>query len=226
MRDESRQFFLDKAMESLAGAESEFAHGRYNNCANRCYYGCFQAAIAALLHDGVILTGGHTTWGHDFVQAQFVGQLINRRKVYASGLRDSLARNLILRHTADYTYGNAGDPCCTKGKRLSRSGRNERGGAIMNAERVNDHNPRVVSALSELQAIIRARYPSALFAVSRGEDPEGIYLTVTVDVEDTDVIVDLVIDRLLAIQIEESLPVYVIPVRPIARIAMMHQHLI
>jgi uncharacterized protein (UPF0332 family) len=103
MREGSRQFFLDKAIESLAGAESEFAHGRYNNCANRCYYGCFQAAIAALLYDGVILTGGRTTWGHDFVQAQFVGQLINRRKVYGSGLRDSLARNLILRHAADYT---------------------------------------------------------------------------------------------------------------------------
>ncbi len=93
----------------------------------------------------------------------------------------------------------------------------------MNAERVNDHDPRVASVVSELQAIIRARYPSALFAVSREEDPEGIYLTATVDVEDTDVIVDLVIDRLLAIQIEESLPVYVIPVRPTAWIAMMHQ---
>ncbi len=103
MRDGSRQLFLEKALECLAGAESEFAERRYNNCVNRCYYGCFQSAIAALLHDGILLTGGRTTWGHDFVQAQFVGQLINRRKVYASGLRDSLARNLILRHTADYT---------------------------------------------------------------------------------------------------------------------------
>jgi hypothetical protein len=29
--------FLAKAEESLAGADSEFANGRYNNCANRCY---------------------------------------------------------------------------------------------------------------------------------------------------------------------------------------------
>jgi hypothetical protein len=94
----------------------------------------------------------------------------------------------------------------------------------MNAERVNDDDPRVASALSELQTIIRARYPSALFAVSHGEDPAGVYLTATVDVEDTDMIVDLVIDRLLTIQIEESLPVYVIPIRPPARTAMMHPH--
>lgn len=93
----------------------------------------------------------------------------------------------------------------------------------MNAVRVNDHDPRVASALSELQAIIRARYPSALFAVSHGEDPEGIYLTAMVDVEDTDVIVDLVIDRLIAIQIEQSLPIYVIPIRPPGRIAIKHQ---
>ena len=120
MRDGSRQFFLDKAIESLAGAESEFAHGRYNNCANRCYYGCFQVAIAALLHDGIILTGGRTTWGHDFVQAQFVGQLINRRKVYTSGLRDSLARNLILRHTADYTIEQVTETQATRAIRRAR----------------------------------------------------------------------------------------------------------
>ena len=30
--------YLDKAIESLAGAESEYANKRYNNCANRCYY--------------------------------------------------------------------------------------------------------------------------------------------------------------------------------------------
>jgi uncharacterized protein (UPF0332 family) len=103
MREETRQGFLEKAAESLEGAESELAQDRYNTCANRSYYCCFQAAIAALLADGIMLTGGRTTWGHDFVQAQFVGQLINRRKVYPADLRDTLARNLILRHIADYT---------------------------------------------------------------------------------------------------------------------------
>jgi len=49
---ELSQLYLIKAEESLLGAESEFTHGRrYNNVANRCYYACFQAAVAAL-HSG------------------------------------------------------------------------------------------------------------------------------------------------------------------------------
>lgn len=94
------EIFLQKAEESLAGAESEFANGRYNNCANRSYYACFQAAIAALIRAGIQPRG--VQWGHDFVQAEFVGQLINRRKLYPAALRDALVRNLGLRQTADY----------------------------------------------------------------------------------------------------------------------------
>jgi uncharacterized protein (UPF0332 family) len=94
--------FLVKAEESLAGAESEFANGRYNNCANRCYYACFQAAIAALLRAGIQPSGDQ--WSHTFVQGQFVGQLINWRKVYSGELRDVLSRTQLLRQTADYEY--------------------------------------------------------------------------------------------------------------------------
>ncbi len=39
------QLFLVKAEESLAGAESEYTSGRYNNCANRCYYACFRQQL-------------------------------------------------------------------------------------------------------------------------------------------------------------------------------------
>ncbi|MBI2876405.1 MAG: HEPN domain-containing protein [Candidatus Tectomicrobia bacterium] len=94
--------FLAKAEESLAGAESEFANGRYNNCANRCYYACFQAAVQALLRAGIQPNRTRAEWRHAFVQAQFVGHLINRRKQYPAALRDVLARTLILRQTADY----------------------------------------------------------------------------------------------------------------------------
>jgi len=38
-----------------------------------------------------------------------------------------------------------------------------------------------------------------------------------VDVEDTDEVVDVFMDRLLEMEIEEGLPVYVIPIRPIER---------
>lgn len=94
------RYFLIKAEESRAGAESEFANGRYNNVANRCYYGCFQAAIAALLQAEIIPVGSQ--WSHSFVQSQFVGQLINRRKHYLPELRETLVRNLELRQMADY----------------------------------------------------------------------------------------------------------------------------
>lgn len=48
---EETELFLLKALDSINGAESEFANRRYDNCANRCYYACFQAAISALLRE-------------------------------------------------------------------------------------------------------------------------------------------------------------------------------
>ena len=90
---------MAKATESLLTAESEFANGRYNSCANRCYYACFQAAIAALLREGIRPRG---QWSHEFVQAQLVGVLINQRKRYNPELRRVLSDNQSLRDQADY----------------------------------------------------------------------------------------------------------------------------
>src|SRR5437879_11220379 len=95
-------FFLVKAVESLQGAQSEFANRRYNNCANRCYYACFQAAIYALIRAGVRPTGRSGEWGHDFVQARFNGELIARRKLYPSRLRAARRQPYTLREKADY----------------------------------------------------------------------------------------------------------------------------
>ncbi len=95
------QNFVAKAAESLTGAGSEFVNRRYNNNTNRCYYACFQAAIAALAREGIRPRGNR--WGHAFVQAQFNGELINRRRVYSSDLRNALNRAYALRQTADYT---------------------------------------------------------------------------------------------------------------------------
>ena len=91
--------YLVKATESLLTAESEFVNGRYNSCANRCYYACFQAAIAALLGEGIRARG---QWNHEFVHGQFVGVLINQRHLYDTQLRRVLADNQILRVKADY----------------------------------------------------------------------------------------------------------------------------
>ena len=92
--------FLIKAEQSLVGAKSEWDNGRYDNCANRCYYAAFQAAISALLRYGVRPAG--PKWEHSFVQARFAGDLIGRRKLYPSELRDVLGRLLILRQVTDY----------------------------------------------------------------------------------------------------------------------------
>lgn len=96
---ERERGFLAKAEESLASAESDFAAGRFNSCANRCYYACFRAATAALIEAGVQLPNKR---GHDLVQARFAGDLINRRHVYGPVLRDVLPILFSLRQQADY----------------------------------------------------------------------------------------------------------------------------
>jgi uncharacterized protein (UPF0332 family) len=97
MADE-RESFMSKARESLASAESDL-NGRRNSCANRCYYACFQAAIAALIDGDIKPTG---QWEHGYVQGQFVGQLINRRKRYGTAHRRTLIDIMTLRLRADY----------------------------------------------------------------------------------------------------------------------------
>ena len=96
------EVFLAKAEEALAGARREFAAGAYNNCANRCYYACFNAARAALSRAGIGPRGQDPTWGHAFVQSQFAEQLINRRKEYPSHLKNVLSETQSIRITADY----------------------------------------------------------------------------------------------------------------------------
>ncbi len=113
--------FLAKAEESLAGAESEVANGRFNNCANRCYYACFQAAITALIRANIRPSGGGTKWGHAFVQTQFSGQLVNRRKLYPSNLADILPRAIVLRLVADYDTDQVTEIQAARALRRTRS---------------------------------------------------------------------------------------------------------
>lgn len=76
---------------------------------------------------------------------------------------------------------------------------------------------RMEEALDELKGLIANHYPEALFVVGEGEDPDGLYLTVTVDVEDMGEVVDTFLDRLVDLQVEEELPIFVVPVRPLKR---------
>ena len=77
---------------------------------------------------------------------------------------------------------------------------------------------RTKRALEELETLIAGRYPQASFAVVHGEDPEGVYLKATVDLDDVDEVMDVYRDRLLDIQVDEGLLVYVIPLQPVERV--------
>jgi hypothetical protein len=88
----------------------------------------------------------------------------------------------------------------------------------MSREQEQPLDARIQGALDELQGLIQAKYPSATFRVARGEDPQGFYLKAIVDIDDTDEVVDVFIDRLLEMEIEDGLPVYVIPLRPAERV--------
>ena len=88
----------------------------------------------------------------------------------------------------------------------------------MRPERHVPLTPRMEDAVNELQGMITARFPQASFVVEEGCDPDGIYLVTTMDIADTDEVIDLVGDRLVALQVEEGLPVYVTALQPIARV--------
>jgi uncharacterized protein (UPF0332 family) len=108
--------YRQKAWESLAGAESETANGRYNNAANRAYYACYQASIAALVSAGL----SRSRWDHDYVQAQFADQLIGRRKLYPSELRSVLSDLSQLRVQADYEQRTVGRSVADRALREAR----------------------------------------------------------------------------------------------------------
>jgi len=76
----------------------------------------------------------------------------------------------------------------------------------------------IEKAINELKGTIAERFPQASFIVEEGFDPKGIYLVTTVDITDTDEIVDVVGDRLVELQVDEGLPIYVTPLRPIQRV--------
>lgn len=88
----------------------------------------------------------------------------------------------------------------------------------MKQERIKGMTPRIQTAIKELKGKISERYPDATYEVSYGEDPDGVRLMPVVDVEDILDVVDVVGDRLLELQVEEGLPLYVVPVRPPERV--------
>ena len=78
--------------------------------------------------------------------------------------------------------------------------------------------PRMEEAVHELKRRITERFPQASFIIEEGFDPKGTYLVTTVDIDDTDEVMDVVGDRLVELQVDEGLPIYVTPLRPIQRV--------
>jgi hypothetical protein len=79
---------------------------------------------------------------------------------------------------------------------------------------------RMQDAINELQTTIGQRYPTASFTLAHPEDePTSVELTAIVDVEDPDEVLDTVIERVIQFQVDEQLPIHVVPVRPPARVA-------
>jgi hypothetical protein len=88
----------------------------------------------------------------------------------------------------------------------------------MMQETTQPRDPRVQQALGDLRRLIAAHYPGATFDTFHRDDPAGVRLRATVDVEDTDEVMDLVIDQLYQIQVEQQLPVYIVTAHPVTRI--------
>ena len=88
----------------------------------------------------------------------------------------------------------------------------------MRQERSIPLTPAMEKAVNELKGSICERFPQASFVVEEGFDPKGIYLVTTVDIADTDEVIDVIGDRLVELQGDEGLPIYVSPLRPIQRV--------
>jgi len=89
----------------------------------------------------------------------------------------------------------------------------------MSKEHNTTLDPRVSEAVQSLQSLILNHYPTATFTSFQSDDPEGTYLRAGVDVDDPDEVMDLAINRLLGYQLEQDLPIYLLPVRTDAGIA-------
>ena len=76
---------------------------------------------------------------------------------------------------------------------------------------VDENDPRIRAAVIELKALITASFPGTTFRVVRGEDPDGIHLLPIVDVDDLDEVAGVFMSRLVDMQVDEGLPVFVFP---------------
>ncbi len=94
--------FMRKARNNLAAARHCYDAGLYDAAANRAYYAAFQGAVAVLAHYGV----RKDRLDHEWVQAEFSGRLIQRRKIFTGKIRSYLSDMQAVRDIADYSREN------------------------------------------------------------------------------------------------------------------------
>jgi hypothetical protein len=82
----------------------------------------------------------------------------------------------------------------------------------------DENDPRIQAAIEELSAMLMARFPEASLRVVHRGDPNGIYIIATVDVDDLDEVFDAVAPRMVDMQSDEGLPVYVVAEWPLHRV--------
>lgn len=74
----------------------------------------------------------------------------------------------------------------------------------------DENDPRVQAALAELRERILRHYPAATFDVFLGAEGDLIWLRAIVDVDDLDEVTDIVLQRVVHVQVEEGIPVGVL----------------
>jgi hypothetical protein len=84
---------------------------------------------------------------------------------------------------------------------------------------IADLDERTRRAVQELEGVIAARYPTTTFKLARAaDDPNSVHLLAVADVDDPDEVGDLVVDRVVALQVDEGIPLHVIPLRSPERV--------
>lgn len=71
--------------------------------------------------------------------------------------------------------------------------------------------PRLQEAIAERKERITSRFPTTTFEQYQGEDPVGICLIAIVDIDDLEEVDRLYLDRMVDLQVEERLPLFVVP---------------
>src|SRR5688500_5428500 len=72
-------------------------------------------------------------------------------------------------------------------------------------------SPRMEAAIAEMKQRILRRYPTATSSVYEWDDPAGIFLEAVVDTEDLEAVKSLFLSRMVDLQVDENVPLFVIP---------------